>query len=130
MEEEKTEIKKKKKFVNVRVIYSKGDTSMVEWIDKNNFIHRAFIPSKEVSNSTVDEDVLDAGVPYGVMWEDCLPTIEVKPDVIANALRTAGIWTSHDLWSNPQQAIGAIQSITLDLGVLLKAANKYEREVK
>lgn len=113
---------KKKKMVAVNVISATVNTVLVEFT-ADGLLMREYIPTVEVIDGKAPEDVLMAGIPYGVDWED----IKLKASAIelANALRMNGIWTCEDAMKNPNKIISALQAVYgVDLAALLKHARE------
>lgn len=126
MDEEKDEPKKKKpKQVKVRVIRRRGESALVEWLDGDQQ-NRVMIPVTAVVDGLVADDVLSAGVPYGVPWAE-LVQLTATAEKIQAELYRVGVWTVDDLRRNPQLALGAVQRIYgVDLSALMRAAKEYE----
>jgi hypothetical protein len=97
----------KSKAVLVTVIERKGESALVEWII-NGIPRRAFIPAVEIIEDQAPVDVLEAGVPYGVDWENI--TLEASAAALAINLHRNNIWTGADLAANVQTAYGCIQA--------------------
>lgn len=118
MDEEKA-VKKVRK-ISVRLVSMHGNTALVEWEDHG--LHRVTIPVSEVIEEKVSEDVISAGIPYGIAWEKAVNPEQVTAKQIADALRVAGIWTKEDLFNQPNVAIGVIQAVLgVHLGSLIEA---------
>jgi tryptophan synthase alpha subunit len=97
----------KSKAVLVNVIERKGESALVEWI-VSGIPRRAFIPAVEIIEDQAPIDILEAGVPYGVDWENI--TLEASAAALAINLRRNNIWTSADLQANVQVVLGCIQA--------------------
>lgn len=102
----------------VKIIRKAGENSLVEWMDKG-LPRRATVPGRENSYS---KDVLSAGVPYGVRWED----VEINADAVklAEALYKNDIWTLEDVMANPKAVIGICMDV---IGVNLTAILNYAK---
>lgn len=122
------EKKVKQNLVNVRALEVLPKSALVEWFDKSGQ-RRAFIPTEHLlSGGAVDNTVLEAGIPYGVAWEEVKFTTPT-PAALAQALRAGGIWTKADLFANPQKAVGILQAIyQVDLSALIEFAERHEKE--
>lgn len=115
----------KSKVVLVNVIERKGESALVEWI-VGGIPRRAFIPAVEIVEGMAPADVLEAGVPYGVDWENV--TLEASAATLAINLRRNGIWTSADLAANIQTAYGCIQATYgVDLAKLAQYAASQKK---
>ena len=119
-----TETKLKTKAVQIKVIKSTTDNTLVEFT-LGGLIQRATIPSAEITDGKAPDEVLLAGIPYGASWE--LVALKANSILLANTLRTYGIWTFEDAMSNPNLVISALQAV---YGVDLAALVKYARENK
>lgn len=112
--------------LSVEIIRVKNEAALVEYVSGGE-VYRCVIPTSEINVfNTVPEDVLDAGVPYGVKWGNVAPPV-VTGDMLESALHKAGIWTLEDLQSKSKAAIGAIQAT---YGVTLSSLYQLAREVK
>lgn len=80
----------------VRVIGSKGESALVEWIDAEAMYRRVYVPLAKVAKGTVATKDLERGIPYGLPWEEYIE-VEVTPASIANELRRLGAWRREDL---------------------------------
>ena len=126
MDEEKiiTELKPKPRLVAVQVVRVTGGSALVEFARKGK-AQRVTVPAAELQAGKVAQDVLDAGIPYGLPWEETELASITAADLAAN-LRTAGIWTTEDLQRNTQKAVGVLQATyQLDLAALLRFAKEY-----
>ena len=115
---------KKAKLVDVQVIRTEKETALVEWADREGMLQRAYVPTTEVTSDQVSSDTLDAGISYGVAFEDIW-----KPSVtatqVAQELRRRGIWTREDVFEQPNAVIVALQAAYgLDLGRLQSACKE------
>lgn len=111
--------------IAVRVVQRRGESALVEWLDGEQQI-RATIPVTAVVDDLVAEDVLAAGIPYGVPWGE-LVQLTATPEAVQAELYRVGVWTVEDLRRNPQLALGALQRVYgVDLAALMRAAKEYE----
>lgn len=97
--------------VAVRVVECKGKVALVEWMAEDEQ-RRAYVPASELTPRGVTADVLEAGEPYGVRWEDVIEPVTVA--TYARALRQQGIWTVSDLAMHLQTAVQAVNRQTLE----------------
>lgn len=123
-----TEIKQPK-LVPVRVLSTTGKSALVEWVDKGG-IHRASLPAEKVAEK-IDQDTLDAAVPYGVPWAD-MPFKPFTGQQLQAALYAAGVWTDETTNKRPDLVIGALQALLwVHYGSLVEFAAKHKlSEVK
>lgn len=85
----------------VREIFHKGSSSVVEWQDDSGNVNRSIFPSTELvrENNLVFVEDVEEGQPYGVDWEEFIHT-KIGPKGIASLLRKNGIWTFEDYARN------------------------------
>ena len=119
--------KRKTRKVAVTVIHSKGNTALIEWVEKTK-LKRGYLPASLIeADNMVSDEALEAATPYGVPWESVI-TLYATPEKLEQALHAHGIWTLNDLVTKPNAAIGALQSVyRVDLAALLQAARKFEK---
>jgi hypothetical protein len=97
----------------------------VEW-QNDTGLFRATIPVKKLVDGQADPAILEAGIPYGLPWEELEFSAPTGAE-LAQALRAAGIWTKQDLFSRPKVAVGVLQSLySVDLGKLIEFATKEQ----
>lgn len=133
-EQIKKERKRQPKKVKVRKIRQEEEAILVEWLDKDGY-HRASVPGDAFKaktpglvEGTVNDDVLEVGIPHGLPWED-LVEIDVTPAMVANELRRVGIWTESELLMNPEKVRGAIGKIIgANYSQLLQNVKRYKEE--
>lgn len=124
MNEEPTR-KKTPKQIKVRVVQRRGESALVEWLDGEQQ-QRATIPVTAVVDNQVANEVLLAGVPYGVPWAE-LVQLTATPAAVQAELYRVGVWSVDALRRNPQLALGALQRVYgTDLSALMRAAKEYE----
>lgn len=105
---------------NVKVVYSKGKTVLVEWFD-NGMPQRGWLPWNKVNGDIVETAELDRAMPYGEPWEEMVE-MKATPRELAKNLRNVGIWTVEDLREKPEVALGAIMATyAVDYQILLKS---------
>ena len=110
--------------IEVKVIRSKGLSTLVEWNDSGRF-RRTIVPRNEVlegenKKDYVEEDSLDMGIPHGVNWEARVrKSFIITGAKVAEQLEVLGIWTKEDYEKNPsvvQSAVlGAAREILTEL---------------
>lgn len=115
--------------IDVKVISSKGQVTLVEWDDAGRF-RRILIPREEVSSNKggrglVTQESLEMGIPYGVNWEIRIKkSFVITGAKVAEQLEVAGIWTKEDFAQNPsavQQAVlGAAREILIELNAIIR----------
>lgn len=113
MSEEKQEGKRaparRKKLIPVTVIAKTGKGAVVQWLEKND-LKRVTIPRNKLEGDKVDAEILKAGVPYGLPWEELLlPEVTAKD--LAKELRRHNVWTATDAQLNAVQVRAAVQSV-------------------
>lgn len=130
-EEDKKEQKKEQKKVRhiiIQIVEQRGQSALVEWPQEGD-LRRAYVPVDAISNAQCDEDVLNAGLPYGTPWDDLIDASKLTPEAIGKELRRRGVWTSADIEVNMQ---GAQRAINLATGItpasLHTLAKLYEED--
>jgi hypothetical protein len=119
--------------VRVRVVRRSGSAALVEWLD-NESLRRATVPLSQIEfddpkMGTVDEEILEMGIPYGLPWEEIIGEIKITPSIIANTLRQHGIWTLEDIEGNSSKIVGALQAAYgLDMATLIRGAHDMRKE--
>lgn len=110
--------------IAVKVIEATDKASLVEWHDAGG-AHRVTVPTNKVVNGGVDDDVLQAGIPYGVPWEVVVNLSGLTPETVAAELRRRGIWTRKDMERGVNEARAALtELITPALVSLLEAIRR------
>ena len=118
---------KQKRPIPVRVLSLSPAAAVVEWSEKGA-LKRATLQAKDLQGDSVDPDVLATAIPYGLAWEE-VKFNQPTTAQVANALRAAGIWTKHDLFTRPQAAVGVLQALYgIDLGALIEFADKETKQ--
>jgi hypothetical protein len=106
--------------VAVRVIESRGESALVEWVAEDGALKRAYVPT---AHGFYDADDLEAGVPYGDPWEDLVDDVVVMGQDVAAALRRGGFWTAEDVERDPRRAQGVVNRLVApNVAVMAKAA--------
>jgi hypothetical protein len=121
-EEAKEEKPRPEPRVPVRVIGSKGESALVEWIDAEGLYQRIYVPLAKVTKGTVASKDLERGIPYGLPWEEYIE-VTATPASIANELRRMGAWRREDLTNS----IINHANKAFDRGAFLR---RVEQEVK
>lgn len=121
------------KTIVANVVTQAGRVALVQWLDDSS-LRRSHVPADEVKRGRCKRDVLEAGIPYGVPWEEIVESIInaqiFHPAAFADELRKHDIWTADDVEKNPRGVKRAIAAITgVTIGALMRAARQYE-EVK
>lgn len=109
----------------VDIVRMSGASALVE---VKNPLRRVTIPRDVIKEDGVPEEILDAGIPYGVEWEEVLAE-GVTPSQIATSLRKAGIWTEEDLRKSPNDVARVLQMYSLHFGDLVEKLESYQKEV-
>lgn len=110
-----------RKSVVVKVVAEKDGSALVEWIEKDD-LHRCYIPSAEVEKGKASKDALDAGIPYGIAWEDYLGDLpKGMAHTLAAELRRRDVWRGEDL-NNAQAVKRAVGAAVGNIYSLLKKA--------
>jgi len=106
------EVKEKPKRTPVRVVATKGGSSLVEWGER-----RAYVPASSVKGGAVSDLTLSRGIPYGVPWDDLAEGLAAK-------MHLQGLWTVADLAANARLSLEIAKRYKLSLGDLNRFAHK------
>lgn len=121
--EVKEEKLKRRKLVKVRVIQRKGKSALVEWVvgdDKQ----RAFVPATEIDKGKCDAEVIKAGMPYGVPWEQLVDLSGITAEAVGKAMRKRNLWTATDIEQNMSGVSKAIAALISPVVIGLRRAAK------
>ena len=132
-EEPKTEEMKKPapkgRRVTVAVMYTRGQSAVVRWTERGK-LKAVIVPAEQITDGTIAKTALDAGIVYGVPWEN-VEFAEVSSADLAEALRGHDIWTHDDLCKKPSEATSAIRSLFgVDFATLMQLAIRHEQKEK
>lgn len=123
--------KRKQVRFSVRKIDHNENASLVEWSQHGEF-KRGFIPSELIVDGMVDQEVLEAALPYGFELESIGLDIPDKQTILKKLeaeLHKSGIWTAADIMDQPGNVQSAIhQAVGATLAALLTWASKAEKE--
>ena len=92
----------------VKVIFRKGSSALVEFIDGELPI-RKFVPVNKVVKDFVDNEVLEQGIPYGYPWSEIKLTI--TGDKFEKEMRNVGLWTAEDVAREPRKLWSALNAL-------------------
>jgi hypothetical protein len=113
---------------DVKILASKGNSVLIEWVSGGRYVERGFIPSHLVVDDKVAHDELLAVIPYGVPWSSIV-RFKADPVRLEQELHRVGIWTLDDITRNPNRAIAALQSVySVDYAALKAAARTFSDE--
>lgn len=106
--------------MKVRIIEQQGQSALVQYEDGGT-LHRRYIPAEEIKRGKVEDEVLEAGIQYGIEWAERLdlPT----PVEVDRALKEKGIWTEEDLFAKDRAIIRIATNL---LGRAIFAAREGE----
>lgn len=126
---EQQEPKKRRGKTPVRVIASEGKSCLVEHISDGDVV-RVYLPVEDVVDGKCSKSALNAGVPYGVPWEQVITSLPAELVVkLATALRAKGFWTSRDIEIKPKKVDRAVlDAVGITSGHLHHLAKTYEKE--
>lgn len=93
----------------VTVLSSKGESTLVEYLNTAGVLQRRYVPTKKVQEQFVADDVLERGIPYGFPWEE----IEIKFDMqqFAIEMHNAELWTVENVLRDPKRLTGVLHKI-------------------
>lgn len=111
---------KKVKETEIQIVFRKGAAVVVEWVGTNG-LQRGVLPAEAVKpDGTVNPDDLLLASPYGLPFESLVKARTVTPERIAQALRTAGIWTLEDVRRESRLIPAILQGVYgLDMAALI-----------
>ena len=111
--------------MKVNLLSENDKTSLVEYVEDGN-IQRVYIPSNTITDGECMKETLDAGLCYGIPWEYALE-LNVTPELLANNLRNAGIWTADDVKPNVIFTV-LQQTYGVDVASVINIANQSKKE--
>lgn len=120
----------------IRVIYSKGIASIIEFLDDNGVPVRVSVKRDLVHNGVsgfeIDEEELEYAIPHGIPFEEELPDeFVITREMVVTAIRKAGVWTEEDFAKNPNIirsiVLSSAQEIIHNINVVL---SNYQRRLK
>jgi hypothetical protein len=120
-DEEKKEKPKRRKLITVRIIEYKGKSALVEWQDGDDR-QRAFVPLESVEKDKCDEEIIKAGVLYGVPWEEFVDVSGITPEAIGKEMRKRNLWTAKDMERNAASVSKAIAALISPVVISLRRA--------
>lgn len=132
-EEVKAKPKRKRvpEYIPVKVIWWQQHTALVEYVihlKDGTDLRRVLVPREVIHDDVAEKQDLEAGVPYGLPWEEIV-SIRVTPELLAIEFRRLGLWTMEDLLSKPQKITEAVQRVNrLNHSAVIQAAKKYHKE--
>jgi len=103
--------------IRAKFLFQKKSAILLEVIDSAGNPHRISVPSESVTVESDDEtifaseEVLEAGIPYGIPFGDRLKDIHASAKELENALHRNGVWTAEDVLKNPEGVKGALFSM-------------------
>lgn len=126
MTEDKEKKPKAAKKVEVRVVAQEGESALAEWAEEGD-LRRAYVPVGKVEGGRCDLDALNAGITYGVPWEDLIDVSGLTREAVGRELRRKGFWTSADINDNMRIVQRAVNAATgLSAASLYTLAREYE----
>lgn len=111
------------------LIQSEDKTSLVEAKVDGQMV-RVFIPTHKLTPDELPVSLLNAGIPYGVPFEEIFEA-QASGEAVAKAMHDNGVWTVEDMRNRPEDAIAALQAAyRLDFAMLIKAAEEQKAKPK
>lgn len=104
-------------FLEVNIIHQEREWVLVE--DKHS-LRRASVPFEALHGETIAEQDFEAGIAYGVAWED-LNFPFISAHALAYELRRHGLQTAADVRNHPRQVERALASAYAPVKQLLFA---------
>lgn len=88
---------KDEEMIDVRIIETKGQSSLVEYLDAD-MPCRVYVPPEAIVDGQCNlYDLQSEYTPYGIQWMMFLDLSGITPETVTKALRERGIWTYEDL---------------------------------
>ncbi len=126
MTEDKEKKPKAARRIEVRVVAQEGESALVEWAEEGD-LRRAYVPVGKIEGGRCSMDDLNAGIPYGVPWEDLIDVSGLTREAVGREMRRKGFWTSADINENMRTVQRAINAATgLTAASLYTLAREYE----
>ena len=98
---------RKPKQIAVKAVKRSGQAVCVEY-DERGWPRRAWVPAEEVREGKIAADVLEAGQPVGIRWEERVTsTLDVQR--LARALYRRGMFSADQVAADKPGAMAAIQ---------------------
>lgn len=112
----------------VKPIRQKGDSVLVEYVE-SGATKRKFIPSSQLIDGLVSDEVLQQGIPYGYPWEELELTFDSQK--FANEMHQIDIWTVEDALRNPAKLWSALRAtLAGNLTNILETASSEKKRSK
>lgn len=113
--------------VKVKPIKTQGQSTLVQWVDGNGRVRRAYIPTNAIEDEQAPQEELSMGIPYGEPWGDMFKDVDFNADDLEVQLNRRGIWERQDLLDNPSDVAGAISAVIgITLGKVLKTVKENQ----
>jgi hypothetical protein len=89
--------------------------------------HRRVFPAGKVQDGTLSKSEFEAGIEYGIPFDEIVPVNTDMVGMFGDALHNAGVWTLEDLHTKSRQAIGALQAVyAVELARIIQAVEAYQ----
>lgn len=109
----------------IKVIQSKGQSTLVEFIHDGVSI-RKFVPSDEVINGMVADQVLERAIPYGYPWSEISLTFDAN--MFEREMHNRELWTIEEALRNPKKLKSAIDAtLASQLSSVLQIAHSEKK---
>jgi len=106
----------------VTVIRQKDKSSLVEFIAAG-ILTRKFVPTKEVVDGFVSDEVLEQAIPYGYPFDEIKLAFDSQK--LVNEMHNVGVWTAEDALKNQQKVWAALCATFADaLPIILETSKK------
>ncbi len=93
--------------IRVTAISKKGASTLVQYV-ADGAVYRKYIPTKSIVENSVDEEVLEQGIPYGYPWSEISTTFDALR--FENELHNVDMWTTADALKYPQKVWAALRA--------------------
>ena len=105
--------------MKIRLLNIEGQSALVEWIEDEKTVRRGYIPAGEIKEEQVDQELLNAAIPYGDFFAVSAPAINAE--MLTAELHRQGIWLKDEVITNPGVVIAVLQRLYgLEYATLVK----------
>jgi hypothetical protein len=106
----------------VTVVKQKEQSSLVQFVT-DEVLTRKYVPTKEIVNGFVPDEVLEQAIPYGYPFEEI--TLIFNNQKFVNEMHNVGVWTAEDALKNQQKVWAALcATFAENLPIILETSKK------
>lgn len=93
----------------VTVLSSKGESTLVEYLDADGVLCRKYVPTNRVLHRFVADEVLECGIQYGYPWDEIVINFDMGQ--FAREMHNAELWTVEDVLKSPKTLTGVLRKV-------------------